>query len=250
MLNENIRDLRKRKGYSQETLAQELNVVRQTVSKWEKGYSVPDAIMLEKLAEVLEVSVADLLGEGAEKNTEPKPDLAQIAAQLTILNDQYAREQARRRKIRKIKMALFIPVLVLFIGSIIAIFISVDSSCLGNDAALSYGDVVGVETHFVESEMFTQEEIASASDAVKEYFHDEFEACTMTKLYYAGDERSQKESEYYEGEDRVMVLISSFYTLEHGGDGSFAADTTYNGWAWALKKNADGKWEVINYGYC
>ena len=52
MLNENIKNFRKQKGYSQETLAQELNVVRQTVSKWEKGYSVPDAIMLEKLSDL------------------------------------------------------------------------------------------------------------------------------------------------------------------------------------------------------
>ncbi len=249
MLNENIKNLRKQKGYSQETLAQELNVVRQTVSKWEKGYSVPDAIMLEKLAEVLEVSVSDLLGDGEEKNTEPKPDLAQIVAQLTILNDQYAREQARRQKIRKIKMAIFIPVLVLFIGSIIAIFISVDASCFGGNV-LSYGDVVGVKTHYVESEMFTQEEIASASDAVKDYFHNEFEACTMTELYYAGDERSKTETDSYEGDDTVMVLVSSFYTLEEGGDGSFAANSTYDGWSWSLIKDADGNWKVINYGYC
>lgn len=39
MLNENIRNLRKSKGLSQEELAVKLNVVRQTVSKWEKGVS-------------------------------------------------------------------------------------------------------------------------------------------------------------------------------------------------------------------
>ncbi len=245
MLNENIRNLRKQKGYSQETLAQELNVVRQTVSKWEKGYSVPDAVMLERIAEVLEVSVSDLLGE--ETRPEPKPDLSQIAAQLTILNDQYAREQARRQKIRKIKMAFFIPVLALFIGSIVFIFVSMDTSCYGADV-LSYGDVVGVETRYVESEIFTQEEIASAYDAVKDYFHNEFEACTMTKLYYGGDELSQAETD--EGDGTVMVLLSSFYTLEEGGDGSFAANATYDNWKWMLIKEADGTWKVINYGYC
>ena len=66
MLSENIKEYRKQKGYTQETLAQALNVVRQTVSKWEKGYSVPDADMLEKLADILEVSVSDLLGEPAD----------------------------------------------------------------------------------------------------------------------------------------------------------------------------------------
>lgn len=39
MLNENIKNLRKAKGLSQEELAIKLNVVRQTVSKWEKGVS-------------------------------------------------------------------------------------------------------------------------------------------------------------------------------------------------------------------
>ena len=248
MLSENIKNLRKQKGYSQETLAQELNVVRQTISKWEKGYSVPDAIMLEKLAEVLDVSITDLLGE--EKNTEPKPDLAQIAAQLTILNDQYAREQARRQKIRKIKMAIFFPVLAVFITCIALVFVSVNESCFGYNDILSYGDVVGVETYFVESEMFTQEDIDSASDAVKEYFHNEFEACTMTELYYGGDERSKAESKHYEDGVAVMVLMSSFYTLEEGGDGSFAANYTYDNWSWILTRNADGTWNVVNYGYC
>ena len=57
MLKENIRRLRKDKGYLQETLAEALGVVRQTVSKWEKGLSVPDADLLEKMAELLEVDV-------------------------------------------------------------------------------------------------------------------------------------------------------------------------------------------------
>lgn len=39
MLNENIRALRKSKGLSQQALAVKVNVVRQTVSKWEQGLS-------------------------------------------------------------------------------------------------------------------------------------------------------------------------------------------------------------------
>ena len=49
MLAENIKIIRIQKGYSQEVLAQQLGVVRQTVSKWEKGLSVPDAELLAKL---------------------------------------------------------------------------------------------------------------------------------------------------------------------------------------------------------
>ena len=48
MLQENIKVFRKERGLTQEELAIRLNVVRQTVSKWEKGLSVPDAELLQK----------------------------------------------------------------------------------------------------------------------------------------------------------------------------------------------------------
>ena len=53
--------LRKSKGFTQEELAIKVNVVRQTVSKWEKGLSVPDAATLQKIAEVLDITVNELL---------------------------------------------------------------------------------------------------------------------------------------------------------------------------------------------
>ena len=62
MLSENIKNLRKAKGISQEELAIKLNVVRQTISKWEKGLSAPDSEMLIKLAKALSVSSDYLLG--------------------------------------------------------------------------------------------------------------------------------------------------------------------------------------------
>ena len=63
MLSENIKVIRKSKGFSQQELAVKLNVVRQTVSKWEQGLSVPDSDMLISLSEVLEIPVSTLLGE-------------------------------------------------------------------------------------------------------------------------------------------------------------------------------------------
>lgn len=63
MLNENLKAVRKSKGLSQEELAIKLNVVRQTISKWEKGLSVPDSEMLIKISDVLETPVSVLLGE-------------------------------------------------------------------------------------------------------------------------------------------------------------------------------------------
>lgn len=95
MLTENIRILRKNKGMTQEELAIRLNVVRQTVSKWEKGLSVPDAVLLEKLAEVLETDVSTLLGE----TVEPETDSNGIAEQLSRINEQIAVKNNRSRKV-------------------------------------------------------------------------------------------------------------------------------------------------------
>ena len=89
MLSDNIKTLRKNKGYTQEELAARINVVRQTVSKWEKGLSVPDAEALQRLADVLEVDIKELLGAPAlseQKNDEVVEQLARINEQLVIKN--------------------------------------------------------------------------------------------------------------------------------------------------------------------
>ncbi len=101
MLSENIKALRKQKGYSQEQLADKLNVVRQTVSKWEKGYSVPDADMLEELADIFEVQVGDLLGK--EILTEEKTtDMGELVKQLAVLNEYLAERVIKRKRAKKI----------------------------------------------------------------------------------------------------------------------------------------------------
>ncbi len=86
MFQDNLKALRKEKGITQEELAARLNVVRQTVSKWEKGLSVPDSDLLIKLAEILDVPVSRLLGSKIE--TEAKPDA--LAEQLSLINEQLA----------------------------------------------------------------------------------------------------------------------------------------------------------------
>lgn len=100
MLQENIRAFRQKKGMTQEELASRLHVVRQTVSKWEKGLSVPDAELLIRLAEVLEVSVAQLLGSEAEAATEEKPDA--MIEQLSRINEQLAIKNRRAKRLWKI----------------------------------------------------------------------------------------------------------------------------------------------------
>ena len=97
MLNENIKAIRKSKGLSQEELAIKLNVVRQTISKWEKGLSVPDSDMLISISEVLETSVSTLLGETVIESK--VYDLNVISSKLEIINLQLAQRKTTRIKI-------------------------------------------------------------------------------------------------------------------------------------------------------
>lgn len=97
MLNENIKAIRKSKGLSQQELAIKLNVVRQTISKWETGMSVPDSDMLISISEVLETPVSILLGETVVETK--NSDLEVISEKLEIINLQLAQKKIARRKI-------------------------------------------------------------------------------------------------------------------------------------------------------
>lgn len=91
-INENIKYFRKAKGISQEEMAVKLNVVRQTVSKWEKGLSVPDADVLINMANLLEVSVSQLLGlEVDDKNS------VNLSEKLAKLNEQLAKKNQKEK---------------------------------------------------------------------------------------------------------------------------------------------------------
>lgn len=144
MLSENIRAIRKSKGLSQEELALKLNVVRQTVSKWEQGLSVPDADMLISISEALETPVSALLGETA---AEPRvDDLRAISEKLEIINSQLAqRKAARRRAVSRLLISLCAAIVI-----ISALLIAFSSPYLGWD----YGDpetaVVGTAFHAFE----------------------------------------------------------------------------------------------------
>ncbi len=95
MLSENIRTIRKSKGLSQEDLAEKIHVVRQTVSKWEQGLSVPDADLLLALSDTLETPVSTLLGETISA---PETDeIKTLAEKLEALNLLLARQKERKR---------------------------------------------------------------------------------------------------------------------------------------------------------
>ena len=130
MLNENMKAIRKSKGLSQEELAIKLNVVRQTISKWEQGLSVPDSEMLISISEVLETPVSTLLGETL---TPPKADdLKAISEKLEIINLQLAQRKTARRKI----LHWFFILLCAAIVIISAVLIALNSPYLG----WNYGD--------------------------------------------------------------------------------------------------------------
>ena len=97
MLSQNLKTIRKSKGLSQQELAVKLNVVRQTISKWEQGLSVPDSEMLISISEVLETPVSTLLGENV---IVPEADtLKAISEKLEVINLQMAQKKNTRRKI-------------------------------------------------------------------------------------------------------------------------------------------------------
>lgn len=115
MFHENLKTMRKAKGYTQEELAIKLNVVRQTVSKWEKGLSVPDADVLCKIADVLDTDVSTLLGEEIVEET----DKSAVAQQLAKISEQLAMKNQRSKKIWKVVCIILFVILVFYILAIV-----------------------------------------------------------------------------------------------------------------------------------
>lgn len=144
MLNENMKAIRKSKGLSQEELAIKLNVVRQTISKWEQGLSVPDSDMLVSISEVLETPVSTLLGETiAESKID---DLKVISEKLEIINLQLAqRKETRRRTLHGFCIALCTIIVIVF-----AVLTVLKSPYLGWDYSVPETAVVGVGFHTLE----------------------------------------------------------------------------------------------------
>ena len=98
MLKDTIKKLRTEQGLSQDELAERVHVVRQTVSKWERGTSVPDADSLVALARALGVSAAELLGESAM--VEKKPD--DLAWETSLLDERIATQNKIIEKLQSL----------------------------------------------------------------------------------------------------------------------------------------------------
>ena len=144
MLKENIKTIRKSKGLSQQELAVKLNVVRQTISKWEQGLSVPDSDMLLSISEALETPVSTLLGENV---IEPEvDDLKAISAKLEVINLQLAqRKTTRKRIVHWLLISLCVVVVAIF-----SILLEVESPYLAWDYSDPETAVLGVVFHSFE----------------------------------------------------------------------------------------------------
>ncbi len=120
MFSENLKMFRKTKGYSQEELAIRLNVVRQTISKWEKGLSVPDADMIIRIAEIFEVPVSEILGAKVDN----EKDINIVAEQLSRINEQLAIKNRRWHRIWKtvaiiIATIIAVNIILIIIGLVL-----------------------------------------------------------------------------------------------------------------------------------
>ena len=144
VLNENIKAIRKSKGLSQQELAVKLNVVRQTISKWEQGLSVPDSDMLIALSKALETPVSILLGETV---TEPTvDDLKVISEKLEMINLQFAQKTtARRKMVHWLLISLGIVIVIIF-----RLLTMLNSPYLGWDYSDPETAVIGVGFHVFE----------------------------------------------------------------------------------------------------
>ena len=144
MLSENIKAARKSKGLSQEELAVKLNIVRQTLSKWERGLSVPDSDMLIAISEALEIPVSALLGETI---TESKAeDLKVISQKLEIINLQFAKRKRTRQKLLHWLMISLCAVTVMISAALIVL----NSPYLNWDYSDPETAVLGVAFHSFE----------------------------------------------------------------------------------------------------
>lgn len=143
MLNENIKSIRKSKGLSQEELAIKLHVVRQTVSKWERGLSVPDSEMLINISEILETPVSTLLGETPAESEKTADDLKAVSEKLEVINLQLARSRAAKRKAIHWLFILLSAVIVI----VAAILISQNSAYLNWDFGDPEKAVAGTFLH-------------------------------------------------------------------------------------------------------
>lgn len=239
MLGEKIKTLRKAKGLSQEELAIRLHVVRQTISKWEKNLSVPDATILQELADILEVSVPELLGADREE----VQDRNEIAEQLSRINEHLAVKNRRAKRIWTI-----VAIVV-----IVPVILTIALAALGvmNYSAVSGTTLSTAISMSTENPTYSEDEVQNAMKIVINEFKHDFKGCTLQTLDYDEETSNTENAEWaaqYQA-DEAIVLVSSFVTGSKGGDGSLNPNSTYKNWKWVLTRSDNDPWELQTWGY-
>ena len=114
------------------------------------------------------------------------------------------------------------------------------------------GNVDNVKTHEVESQIYSQEDISKAIKTIEKEFEKNWKGCTLTEIYYAGDDEISNEYKDWTNRNEaheVIVLVSSFDDDSSGGDGSLNPNETYDDWKWILVRDNGGQWKHVDHGY-
>lgn len=122
---------------------------------------------------------------------------------------------------------------------------------LGFSLSACGGNVSEVKTHNVDSEIYSEDDINSAIDTIKKEFKRDWKGCTLTEIYYAGDDSSIDHQDWADryNADEAIVLLSSFDVASSGGDGSLNPNSTYDDWNWILVRTSGGQWQHVDHGY-
>ena len=142
LLNENLSRIRRERGLTQESLAIKLNVVRQTISKWENGTAVPDADTLCRIADALDASVAELLGSPEREN---KMDMTAIEKSLAEINEQLAVRNKRSNNVLKVIWGAIIGLFLLISIVMVLSISSIDNNITMVDSEENAGTTIELD---------------------------------------------------------------------------------------------------------
>lgn len=237
MLGENIKTIRLKKGFTQEELALRLNVVRQTVSKWEQNRSVPDAALLQQLAETLDCPVTELLGSPAG----PEPEQNALVEQLARINEQLA---VRNRRGKRIWKTVIIAALCLtLIPSLLGI--------LGYTLFRAEGSrTMSMSMTVSEEGPYGQDEVERAADALAAAFAKLCPGGRLDAIHYDEDfslSRLPSLSACYDKQE-LLLFTADFETGSQLKLEGLAPDTIYTGCPWLLGRSAGEDWVVLAAG--
>lgn len=113
------------------------------------------------------------------------------------------------------------------------------------------GNTDNVKTHKVDSAIYSQEDISSAIEVIKKEFKSSWKGCTLTEVYYAGDDISKAHKDWADrnNANEVIVLLSSFDVDSSDGDDSLNPNSTYDNWKWILVRKNGNQWKHVDHGY-